>query len=53
MVNHDGDSLDCGNYVSDVFDSSTGIWWQCDDDNISEHSDIPDGVYYKKSDRPQ
>ena len=25
LVNHDGDSLDCGHYVSDVFDSSTGI----------------------------
>ena len=33
--------------------SSTGIWWHCDDDNISELSDIPEGVYYKKSDKPQ
>ena len=53
IVNHDGDSLNCGHYVSDVFDSSTGIWWHCDDDNISELSDIPEGVYYKKSDKPQ
>ena len=52
IVNHDGDSLDCGHYVSDVFDSITVIWWHCDDENLSEHSDLPDGVYYKKSDKP-
>ena len=41
LINHDGDSLDCGHYVSDVFDSSTGIWWHCDDENITEVSDLP------------
>ena len=46
---HDGDSLDCGNYVSDVFDSSTQIWWHCDDDNITQISDLPEGVYIRKS----
>ena len=46
LINHDGDSLDCGNYVSDVFDISTGIWWHFDDDNITEISDLPKGVYY-------
>ena len=25
QINHDGDSLDCGHYVSDVFNSNTGI----------------------------
>ena len=35
LVNHDGNSLDCGHYVSDVFDSSTGILWHCDDYNIT------------------
>ena len=40
LINHDGDSLDCGHYVSDIFDSSTGIWWHCDDDNITEISDF-------------
>ena len=25
MINHDGDSLDCGNYVSDIFDANTEI----------------------------
>ena len=49
LINYDGDSLDCGNYVSDVFDSSTGIWWHCDDDNITEISDFPKGVYYRET----
>ena len=38
LINHDGNSLDFGHYVSDVFDSSTGIWWHCDDVNITEIS---------------
>ena len=41
LIKNYGDSLDCGHYVSDVFDSSTGIWWHCDDDNITEISDLP------------
>ena len=51
-INHDGNSLDCGHYVSDVFDSSTGIWWNCDDDNITENSDLPKGVYYRDNHEP-
>ena len=47
-INHDGDSLYCGHYVSDVFDSSTGIWWHCDDDNITEISDLTKRVYYRE-----
>ena len=49
MINHDGDSLDCGHYVSDIFDSSTGIWWHCDDDNITQISDLPKWVYYQET----
>ena len=49
MIKHDGDSLDCGHYVSDVFDSSTGIWWHCDDDNTTQISDLPKGVYYRET----
>ena len=45
----DGDSLDCGNYVSDVFDVKTGIWWHCDDANITEISDFIEGVYTRES----
>ena len=52
LVNHDGDSLDCGHYVSDIFDSSTRIWWPCDDDNTTELSDLPEGVYYRETHKP-
>ena len=37
-----GDSLDCGNYVSDVFDTNTGIWWNFDYENITQISDLPE-----------
>ena len=52
LINYDGDSLDCGHYVSDVFDSSTGIWWHYDDENITEVSDLPKGVYYIETHKP-
>ena len=46
LINHDGDSLDCGHYVSDVFDANTGIWWHCDDGNVTQVSDfIKRGLY--------
>ena len=45
LIMHDGDSLDCGHYVIIFFDASTGICWHCDDENISEISDFPEGVY--------
>ena len=46
---HDGESLDCGNCVSDVFDANTGIWWHFNDDNITEISDFTEGVYTRES----
>ena len=49
LINHDGDSLDCGHYVSDVFNANTGIWWHCDDDNITQISDLPKVVYIIES----
>ena len=49
LINHDVDSLDGGNYVSDVFDCSTGIWWHCGDDNITQIIDLSKGVYYIKT----
>ena len=52
LITHDGNSLDCGHYVSDVFDSSTGIWWHCDDDNIAEISDLQKGVSYRDNHKP-
>ena len=51
LINYDGDSLDCGHHVSDVFDSITGIWWHCDDENITQNSDIPKGVYYRETNK--
>ena len=27
------------------FDANIGIWWHCDDDEITEISDFPEGVY--------
>ena len=47
LINHDGDSLDFGHYVSDVFDCSTYVWWHCDDGNITQIGDLPKGVYYR------
>ena len=41
--------MDCGHYISDVFDSSTGIWWHSDDVNITQISDLPKGVYYRET----
>ena len=38
LIMHDGELLDFVHYVSDVFDTSTGIWWHCDDDDITEIS---------------
>ena len=50
LINNDGDSLDCVDYVSDVFDSSTGILWHCYDDNITEISDLLKwGLLYRDS----
>ena len=52
LINHDGESLDYGHHVSDVFDSSTGMWWHYDDDNITELSDLPEGVYDRETHKP-
>ena len=49
LINYDGDSLDCGNYVSDVSDANAGIWWHCDDGNISQISDLPEGLCFRES----
>ena len=45
LINHNGDLLDCGNSINDIFDASTSIWWHCDDDNITQISDLPKVVY--------
>ena len=53
LINHDGDSLDCGNYFSDVFDSRTGIWRHCDGYNITQISDFPKGVILERVTKKQ
>ena len=48
LIRHDGDSLDCGHSVSDVFDTNTGVWRHCDDDDITKISDLPEGGYTRE-----
>ena len=49
LINHDGDSLDYGHYVSDIFSTNTGFWWNCDYDNITQIGDLLKGVYIRES----
>ena len=49
LIIHDGDSFDCGHYISDVFDTNTIICWHYDDDKITEISDVTEGVYTRES----
>ena len=51
LINHDGDLLGCGNDFIDCFDANTGIWWYFDDDNITQISDLPKGVYIRERDK--
>ena len=46
---YDGDSLECGHYVSDVFDANTVIWWHCDGDDISKIRDFAEGIYTREA----
>ena len=46
---HSGNSLDSGNYFSDVFDVNTGIWFHCDDNKITQISYLKEGVYNRES----
>ena len=45
---HDGKSLDCEHYVSDVFDTNTGMLWHYDNDNITQISYLPEGVILER-----
>ena len=49
LIIHYGDCLDCGHYVSDVFNANTGILWLSDDDDITEIGDFPELVYTRES----
>ena len=48
LINHDGESLHCGHYFSDIFDANTGIWWHFDNNNITQISDLPKGVILER-----
>ena len=48
LIMHDGYYLYCGHYVSDIFDTRTRIWWHCDDENITQFSDLPEGVILER-----
>ena len=47
LIMHHGEYFDFLHYVSDVFDANTGIWWQCDDVNITEIIDLLDYDYIR------
>ena len=49
LITNNCDYLDCVHYVSDLFDINTGIWWSCDDDNITQISGLLEGVYIRES----
>ena len=49
LIMHDDNSLDCGHFISDVFDFNSWIWWHCDNDNISQICCFPNGVYTRDS----
>ena len=43
--NHDGNSMSTGQHLCDKLDFNTGIWWCCDDNNITQLRWIPEIVY--------
>ena len=45
---YDCASLDFVNYISDVLDANTVIWWHCDYNEIAEISYFQEGVYTRK-----
>ena len=49
MIRHDGDYLNREQCVSAIFDTNIEIWWHCDYVNINKISDLPEGVYIRKS----
>ena len=49
LILHDGDSINCWHYASDVFDTSTGILWNCDNYEITEINNFTEGLYTRYS----
>ena len=46
---HDGDYLDCINFVGDFFNAKIRIWWHCDDANTTEIMYLSEEVYTRES----
>ena len=46
---YDGECLEFGHYVNDMFDANTGICWHGDDTKITQISDLLEWVYIRKS----
>ena len=42
---HVGKYMDSGHYFCDVLDYNTVMWWNCDDDTITNYSGYPENVY--------
>ena len=42
---HIGNDVDKGHYVCNVLDYTTGPWWNCDDEKITQYPGYPMNVY--------
>ena len=42
---HICNDLDKGHYVCDILDYNTGIWWNYDDETITQYPGYPSNVY--------
>ena len=41
----EGNSMSTGHYYCDILEFNTGIWWRCDDDNITQLRVISECFY--------
>ena len=44
---HIGKDMDKSHYVCYVLDYSTGAWWNCDDDTITQYPGYQINLYYE------
>ena len=42
---HIGNDMDQVQYVCDVLEYNTGIWWNCDDEKVTQYPGYPMNVY--------
>ena len=36
IIYHDGNSMSTGHYYSDILEFNTGVWWQFNDDSMTQ-----------------